>query len=73
MLLSETGIDSANLVAERLRLSVFERFENDIKVTMSFGLPDFSAQRNTPIKIIKAADQALYQTKDEGKIRIITL
>lgn len=41
-----------------------------LSVTVSVGVADSSADRDTPDKVIKAADQALYRAKQGGRNRV---
>lgn len=64
------------IVAERLRRIIekesipFE--EKEIKVTISIGVSEI-AKGDTPDKLIKEADSALYLAKKEGRNRVKTL
>jgi PleD family two-component response regulator len=41
-----------------------------LSVTVSVGVADSSGDRDTPDKVIKAADQALYRAKQGGRNRV---
>jgi diguanylate cyclase (GGDEF)-like protein len=58
-------------VAERIRKEISQlKFEN-FSVTISIGIGIVSREIKTPEKLLKAADNALYQAKDKGKNRVI--
>lgn len=74
MVLPETDLKGAWVVAERLRKIVNEksfRIENeDIALTASFGLASFDPSTDkapSPEALIKEADEYLYQAKREGR------
>lgn len=71
LLLPDTDIHGAFEVAERLRqhiqgLTIIH--ENlELKVTVSLGICDFSDHLNTAHQWLERADQALYQSKRQGR------
>lgn len=74
MILTETALDDALIVAERLRKSIESleiNYENrDLNVTMSFGLASLPVGGAIPReKIVKGADTALYKAKEQGRNR----
>ena len=71
LLLVDTGLDEAFMIAERLRNSVenhqFTTAENvPLNVTASFGVAEFSSHAD----LIKEADDALYRAKSGGRNRV---
>ncbi|GEM_PF-6815219 len=71
LLLVDTGLDEAFMIAERLRNSVenhqFTTAEDTpLNVTASFGVAEFSRQTD----LIKEADTALYKAKSNGRNRV---
>lgn len=77
VLLSDTGIDDAMLVAERIRSTIDEHdfvFNNQhLHVTISVGVSVFDAEKNpvkTPNEFVNQADQALYMSKSNGRNRV---
>lgn len=79
IILRETDIEGALVVAERLRVQIaelpFKRKGHDVKVTASFGVSANSLCRNpcefTKSWMIDSADRALYQAKQQGRNRVI--
>ncbi|MGE5240265.1 MAG: diguanylate cyclase [Bacteroidota bacterium] len=72
VILSETNEKGALIVAERIRRTVAESMTatprgDTIQVTVSVGLAAFPRDGDTPAEIIKAADEALYAAKQEGR------
>jgi diguanylate cyclase (GGDEF)-like protein len=73
ILLPQTGMSEARVIAERIRRRV-ERthFPHDKSqplgaVTVSIGISAFGVDLDTPASVIYAADQALYVAKSRGK------
>ena len=73
ILLPQTGMAEARVIAERIRRRV-ERtlFPHDKSqplgsVTVSIGISAFCVDIDTPASVIYAADQALYVAKSRGK------
>jgi diguanylate cyclase (GGDEF)-like protein len=78
ILLPNTSPEGAQLIAEDIRKKVHElkiKHEKsgiDEYVTLSVGVSSIvPGQDATPIDLIKAADQALYECKDKGRNRTI--
>ncbi len=76
VVLPETDLESAVLVAERLRLRVEEiasdLVEEDVVVTISIGVACArSGWRGDVMGLVRAADQALYRAKAEGRNRTV--
>jgi diguanylate cyclase (GGDEF)-like protein/hemerythrin-like metal-binding protein len=69
VLLPETGIDEALIVAEKLRIKVESMiFENHEIITISIGI-SMLKESETIESLIKRADQALYHAKRQGRNR----
>ena len=75
ILLPETSIDSATLVAERIRRLCDERpvpyADRFIHVTVSIGLAQVSAALATLPDVMLFADRALYRAKAAGRNRVV--
>jgi len=74
ILLPETAIESAVEVAERLRETVAsEPFLNDslsLNITISLGVAVSQGKDTDLQNLIKHADQAMYQSKNQGRNRV---
>jgi diguanylate cyclase (GGDEF)-like protein len=73
ILLPQTNLKEARLIGERLLKSIaqtpFPHGANQPKgcVSVSIGVSEFGPESSTPEAIIKAADDALYHAKRQGK------
>jgi diguanylate cyclase (GGDEF)-like protein len=76
ILLPQTSLSEAGVIAERMRQQVeekeypFGKSQPQGNVTISIGVSTFARQIDTAEKIIAAADRALYNAKTQGKNRI---
>jgi diguanylate cyclase (GGDEF)-like protein len=74
MMLPETNLNGATLVADRIRLAVAETdtscANHEVKVTMTFGVAEF-ANIVSVDEIIRNADSALYDGKEAGRNRVV--
>jgi two-component system cell cycle response regulator len=76
----DTDITVAASVAERLRQDVAEKSvvinggRDEIKVTVSIGIAssEDAPQDDNPQKLIKRADEALYEAKTGGRNRVVS-
>jgi diguanylate cyclase (GGDEF)-like protein len=76
LVLPETELTAATALAERLRREIEAFFSRETSiarrpVTISVGIASLSAVLQTPPKVIRAADQALYAAKKQGKNRVV--
>jgi two-component system cell cycle response regulator len=69
--LPHTDIVSARTVAENIRKSVQQRFENDLRVTISIGVASWKRNMVGTADLVAAADTALYAAKAAGKNRVV--
>lgn len=63
----KTQMNSAYNLAERMRILVYEEFKNDMSITISLGVANCPRHATSADKLVKAADDALYLAKTEGK------
>lgn len=73
LLLKETSIEDAFLVAERLRIAISEEtFDVVGNITVSIGVSHWSISKVISAeKTLSLADKALYQAKEQGRNRCI--
>lgn len=70
IILPETTVDDAFLVAEKVRKAIEENpVYNNIKVTISSGVADSNSD-TTPSSIYQQADKALYKAKNSGRNKV---
>jgi len=74
VVLFETDMESARIVAEKIRLKVEEasyQYEDKlVKMTTSIGLSQIEAENDSLESIQKRADKALYIAKESGRNRV---
>lgn len=77
---TNTNIHGAALVAERTRKLIESHsieitdgsdVKQTIRITISIGVAELNASINNKENLVKAADQALYQAKENGRNRIV--
>ena len=70
VILPETDVDQASIVAERLRMRFSEeRFENGVSKTISIGVSEYTSGEESS-SLVKRADEAMYAAKRAGKNRV---
>jgi diguanylate cyclase (GGDEF)-like protein len=73
LILPETSLEGAHLLAERMRMAVqalnFDTGGHTLRVTASFGVADTSGGHDAAA-LYRAADGALYRSKQEGRNRV---
>lgn len=76
MLLPNTSLEDARIVAERIRLYISQSRlpltdDTALSLRVSIGLTSTSTQSNTSLDdLLRQADGALYRAKDEGRNRV---
>ncbi|AVF33464.1 sensor domain-containing diguanylate cyclase [Rahnella sikkimica] len=74
LLLPGTSMAQAVQLAERLRCQVeMQDFEGAGKVTISLGVTHFNPEKVNIDSALKSADKALYQAKNDGRNRVVSL
>ena len=76
ILLPDTALDKAQVIAENLRNKIAENDfnfnpEDGIQVTASFGATECNLQRDGWLTILERADHGLYQAKADGRNRVV--
>ncbi|WP_016952888.1 diguanylate cyclase [Anabaena sp. PCC 7108] len=75
VLLPETDIHGAIIVAERIRENINNQYifvgEKKVSITVSIGIASYNSTDKTIDTIIQRADKALYQAKNQGRNRVI--
>lgn len=67
IILPETEMNSAYELAERMRILVYEEFKKDLSITLSLGVANCPRHASSVDELVKAADDALYLAKAQGK------
>ncbi|HET9450972.1 MAG TPA: sensor domain-containing diguanylate cyclase [Aggregicoccus sp.] len=72
VLLVETGVDGAHLIAQRIRDALRERpflasQGLDVRLTASLGVATFPEHGEDALELLRAADQAMYAAKARGR------
>ncbi len=70
VVLPETAVEGAMLLAERLRRRIALEGFHGAAVTLSIGVAQTAAAGSTPDSLTAAADEALYRAKREGRDRV---
>lgn len=74
ILLVENDLDTAQQVAERLRLVIastpFEVEGHPLSLSASIGVAALTRQVRTLDALVECADEALYQSKNSGRNRV---
>ena len=65
----EYAFQRAELWRDAIKAMVFQVGEDVVHVTISLGISTFPANGSDSEALLKAADEALYQTKDSGHDR----
>jgi len=78
LLLTNTSIQNANVIAEKLRhhvqnTTIYSKESNDLEFTISLGLAIVDKEDENISIAINKADQALYKAKKTGKNKTISL
>jgi diguanylate cyclase (GGDEF)-like protein len=74
IILPETRIDGATMLAERVRSAVAETSlgQDDERITLSIGVAKWRDGDGSAKRLIAQADQALLEAKSAGRNRIVT-
>jgi two-component system, cell cycle response regulator len=78
VVMPETNLQVALVVAERLRLSIAERpfavsgASASIPITVSVGIATMLSMNDSPTELLRRADEALYAAKNNGRNRVLS-
>ncbi|NOT12065.1 MAG: diguanylate cyclase [Methylococcaceae bacterium] len=76
VILPRTDLAGGLKVAEKIRQSVYDKniallgSKGELRVTLSLGLANYTGQYTNTDELIKAADDALYKSKKNGRNRV---
>ena len=70
IVLPHTDIAEAEIIAERYRSVIENKYKNNIGVTTSIGISNCPKSSNNLEILIKKADEALYRSKETGKNKV---
>ena len=70
VVLSETGIDGAEAVTDRVRSRLKKEVFQGGQITVSIGVAEFPTHGGTPEALIRSADAAMYEAKEQGRNRV---
>lgn len=77
VILPETGLLNAQVVGEKLRKIIADTSvyfdDKEIPITASIGISSYHPRHDKAQKIIEAADEALYQSKEGGRNRVTVI
>lgn len=71
IIMPKANMAKACNAAQRIRKTIEGIQFSDFSVTVSIGVSQSTASLNTPEKIIKSADEALYAAKNNGKNQVV--
>jgi two-component system cell cycle response regulator len=76
LILPETGLEGARIVAEKIRQEVASTLfgsegDEPVSVTVSIGYAAYPEHGLTPQALIDAADKAMYEAKARGRNRVV--
>ncbi len=78
LILPETNLEGGLAVAEKLRLATHltpfcgEGADGGVRLTASIGVACFPEHATSPEELVRAADEALYEAKLQGRDRVVT-
>lgn len=70
VILPNTPVENATFAAERLRAAIAEMMVDGLTVTISIGVAALPGAAERPDDLLKAADTALYASKQGGRNRV---
>ena len=73
IVLPHTNMTEAEIIAERYRSVIENKYKNNIGVTTSIGISNCPKSSNNLEILIKKADEALYRSKETGKNKVTSV
>jgi diguanylate cyclase (GGDEF)-like protein/PAS domain S-box-containing protein len=70
ILLPNTDLDGAMILAERFRLAIEQALWLRRPITASFGVAGWAESMANPLELVAAADASLYRAKERGRNRV---
>jgi diguanylate cyclase (GGDEF)-like protein len=70
VILPQTDIESAMVIAERIRKRIENKFKKSSSITVSIGCATCPEEGKSANAVIKKADKALYYSKEKGKNQV---
>ena len=71
VLMPDTGLDEAELRAERIRLAIKSLQLGELKVTASLGVSSIHQEAESPQDLLDQADKCLYVAKRNGRNQVV--
>ncbi len=71
VLMPDTGMDDAELRAERIRLAIKALQVGDLKITASLGVSCITENADSPQDMLDQADKCLYVAKRNGRNQVV--
>lgn len=71
VLMPDTGLDEAELRAERIRLAIKSVQLGELKVTASLGVSSIQQKAESPQDLLDQADKCLYVAKRNGRNQVV--
>ena len=71
VVMPDTGVGDAEAITRRLRRGVAESTGGKAPITVSIGVAELQGPNDTPERLLRRADDALYEAKRGGRNRVI--
>lgn len=71
VVMPDTGVGGAEAITSRLRRGVAESTGVKTPITVSIGVAELQGPNDTPERLLRRADDALYEAKRGGRNRVI--
>jgi len=71
VVMPDTGVGGAEAISSRLRREIAESTRVKTPITVSIGVAELQGPNDTPERLLRRADDALYEAKRGGRNRVI--